>query len=73
MAFKVYTKPDCVYCRKAKGILIGSDHAFEEIDVMPDELKADLQSKGHTTYPAVFAPDGTFIGGYKELAKRLLK
>lgn len=73
MAYKVYTKKDCKFCLKAKGVLTGLGLPFIEITEMPDDIRATLLARNHQTYPAIFDPNDIFIGGYAELAKRLLK
>lgn len=68
---KIYTKPDCPYCSKAKALLdmLGLEYI---------ELVKDRDFNGHAykdrlwpTYPCVVI-DGDIIGGYKELSDWIL-
>lgn len=70
---RVYSKPGCSNCVKAKLVLEEWGVKFETMTLDPkdptyaearDTLKA--RSSGHSTFPFVFVDD-TFIGGYREL------
>ena len=69
---KIYSKPFCPYCVKAKTFLKSHEVAFEEIEMDPlsddyeaqrDRLVADTN---HRTFPFIFVGK-TFLGGYQEL------
>jgi glutaredoxin len=65
---KIYSKPDCPYCVKAKELLDSRGIFYEEIlvgtDVSADEYKNMIP--GFTTVPGIYI-DNCFIGGYTEL------
>ena len=64
--------PPCPYCLKAKALVadLGVEHKLYEIgvDITRDELKAKFPLA--ETVPVVVV-DGTWIGGYTDLHKRL--
>jgi glutaredoxin len=66
--YKVYWKPDCPYCIKAKSLLVDMGQKFEEVEV-GREITSDDYHKlvpGFTTVPGIWH-DNMFIGGYQEL------
>ena len=66
---EMYTTPWCGYCARAKALLEKKGAAFEETDVMEDEVKRKemrVRSK-RTTVPQIFI-NGQHIGGSDELA-----
>lgn len=64
----IYTKPDCVFCKEAKKILIKKNIPYKEIDLTWDnELVEEIHKKtGSNTVPVIFIKD-QYIGGYQEL------
>ena len=70
--YKVYSKPDCPYCIKAKDLLNRKGIAHEVIEVGKDISSEEYRSMipGWTTVPAIYDSWGVFIGGYQELTAR---
>lgn len=69
MKAKLYTKPTCPFCIKAKAILAEKGVDYEDIDVSSNpELRAKVSESvgGYRTVPMIFL-DGEFIGGCSEL------
>lgn len=69
---KIYSKPDCPYCVKAKELLDSHGIFYEEltvgVDISADEYKNMIP--GHTTVPGIYA-NNCFIGGYTQLVDYL--
>ncbi len=69
MKAKLYTKPTCPYCIKAKEILAAKGIEYEDIDVSSNPtLRAEISESvgGYRTVPMIFL-DGEFIGGCSDL------
>lgn len=69
MKAKLYTKPTCPFCNKAKALLEAKGIEFEDHDISKDpELRAEVSASvgGYNTVPMIFI-DGEFIGGNSEL------
>ncbi|MDX1916820.1 MAG: glutaredoxin [Rickettsiaceae bacterium] len=67
---RIYTKPLCSYCTKAKAILKSENIDFEEVKIENHILATWLYTKTkQTTVPYIFIED-EFIGGYNELTKK---
>lgn len=66
----VYTKPDCVWCDRAKELLNKNSLSYEEKKYGTDFTKQDLEkllpSTVKLTTPQIFFNDD-HIGGYDEL------
>jgi len=69
---RIYTKPDCPYCVKAKELLTSYGFSFEEIVVGVDISAEDYKNMipGYTSVPGIYNKN-FFIGGYTELVKFL--
>ncbi len=67
-AVRVYTKPLCPFCHRAKALLSRKGVEFEEIDVEgKDDLRVWLaETSGQKTVPQVFVGDRP-LGGYADL------
>lgn len=68
----VYTKPNCIFCEKAKSLLTSYDLPFQERDITTSTNKQELllllpQAK---TVPQIWV-DEQYIGGYSELSEYL--
>ena len=66
--YKIYSKPDCPHCDKAKELLNSKSLSYEEVVVgedIPREEYLDM-IPGFTTVPGIWY-QGVFIGGYSEL------
>ncbi len=69
MKAKLYTKPTCPFCIKAKEVLTQKNIKFEDFDVSTDpKLRAKISDSvgGYSTVPMIFLDD-KFIGGFSEL------
>lgn len=65
--FVVLSRPNCVWCDRAKELLRDHNATFAEFDVnevIP--LKDFIAANGLTTVPQVYM-DGTHLGGYQNL------
>jgi len=67
----IYTKPNCIFCNRAKNLLTQKGIAFEEIDVTSDaERLAFLKEQGHKMVPQIYQGDSLFVqGGFEGLSK----
>lgn len=66
----IITRDQCNFCDTAKTLLKGSNLPYTQYNVQSPSSKWILtliKQAGHTTVPQIFAPDGTYIGGYTEL------
>ena len=65
----MYTTPICGYCGAAKRLLQTAGISYEEVDLSQDhELRFRLvEETGWRTVPMIYV-EGTFVGGYQELA-----
>lgn len=78
MEFILFTKPDCIWCKKSKELLNSSKLYFEEY-IYPEDFKKEhlikqlgLPENSKITLPQIFLKNEvgvTHIGGYKELEK----
>lgn len=72
--YVLITRENCSFCDKAKDLLKERGLQFTPYNIsssssrwlVPLLLRADLK-----TVPQVFAPDGSYIGGYTELEAAL--
>lgn len=65
---KLYTKPDCPFCNKAKKLLKDNGYEYEDVDVIEyPEIKDKLiEVTGQETVPFVFVGN-ELIGGCSDL------
>jgi glutaredoxin len=66
----IITRDQCNFCDTAKALLKGANLPYTQYNVQSPSSKWILtliKQAGHTTVPQIFAPDGTYIGGYTEL------
>lgn len=68
MTVEIYTKYNCMFCKKAKALLEENDISFTEIDAGTIESFKEMQDRlpGVRTVPQVII-DGHHIGGYDVL------
>lgn len=75
-SYTVYTKDGCPHCKsaveyiKSKGLSVTPKRG----EVYQDEIDIKLKKAGRSdfrTWPKVFAPDGSFIGGNQDLRNKL--
>ena len=72
--YKIYTKDDCPWCVKAKGLLNSVGIKYEELklgrDFQRDDLRGLIGPHLPLTVPQVFI-NTKRIGGYEDLAEYL--
>lgn len=70
--YDIYTRPNCVWCVRAKDLLSRKSIEFNDLDITNDELRNDLKSKapGIKTIPQIFM-NGKRIGDYNDLVEHL--
>ena len=72
MNIKIYSKPNCVYCTKAKALVKGLKLQYEELIFgkdfnTPEELYEAIGKKVRTM-PQIMI-EGELIGGYNQLVE----
>ena len=73
--YVIITRDQCNFCDAAKALLTGAGKNFTTYNVQSASSKWVLtliKTAGYKTVPLVFAPDGSYIGGYTELKELLL-
>ena len=68
--YTIITRDQCNFCDQAKVLLQGAGKPFTTYNIQSPSSKWLLtlvKQAGYTTVPQIFSPDGTHIGGYKEL------
>jgi|13_taG_2_1085334.scaffolds.fasta_scaffold00498_8 glutaredoxin len=72
MQVKIYSKPDCSFCEKAKNLCRLRQIPYDEIVVGVDITRNELLElfPEAKTVPQIVVDDDS-IGGYNELKKRL--
>jgi len=72
MTIQIYSKPNCVYCDKAKSLLKGLNISYEEKmfgkDFNTPEELYEAVGKQVRTMPQIVI-DGVLIGGYNQLVE----
>jgi glutaredoxin-like YruB-family protein len=73
MALKVYTTPNCPWCREAKTFLEAKGLAFEEVDVTKDRRRIEeLQElSGQLGVPVITDGKTTIVGFDKPALEKL--
>ena len=75
MRYVVITRDQCNFCDSAKALLGGLGFGYRVYNIQRPENKWLLtlvKQAGHTTVPQIYAPDGSYIGGYTELKEQLM-
>jgi glutaredoxin 3 len=72
---EIYTKPNCGYCVRAKALFAQEGISYTEIDAVANKetlVERVTKDSGRPpmTLPQIYL-DGTYVGGYTELAKRI--
>jgi glutaredoxin 3 len=64
----IWTQPDCIYCKKAKALLLQLGYTYIEKKITEGYTKKDLLTEVPTanTVPQIFL-DGYYVGGYSDL------
>ena len=66
----IITRSQCNFCDSAKALLKGRGEPYTLYSVDSPSSKWVLtlvKQAGYTTVPQIFKPDGTHVGGYREL------
>jgi glutaredoxin len=66
----ILTRSQCDFCDSAKALLKGMGESYTLYSVESPSSKWVLtmaKQAGYTTVPQIFKPDGTHIGGYRDL------
>jgi len=68
MAVEIYTKDNCIFCKKAKALFAENEVSYEEIDVSTIPAFKQMQARipGAKTVPQILI-DGHLIGGFDVL------
>ena len=72
--YVVITRDQCNFCDAAKALLSEANLSWVSINLQDKGsrwLLTLFKQAGFSTVPQIYAPDGTHIGGYKELEQRL--
>ena len=72
--YTVITKDYCPWCTKACDLINDKGHKYNTVEIstregFPSAMLTLVKKAGFTTVPQVFAPDGTYIGGYDSLVE----
>ena len=73
MKVKIYTKDNCIWCDRAKGLLNAHSIDFNEVDLSNDNERQNFYNKlgaNVKTVPQVYI-DNKRIGGYQQLKEWL--
>lgn len=69
--YVIFTKDDCIYCKRAKELLDILGEEYEEINILEGDNRAKLNEK--LGYEARTVPQiwhgGAYVGGYDTLVK----
>lgn len=72
--YKVYSKEDCIFCKRTIQALKTFELPYEEFKMEWDFTKEDFidkfQKYNHRTFPAIYKDD-VFIGGWEEFKKNI--
>ena len=66
----ILTRSQCNFCDSAKALLKGMGESYTLYSVESPSSKWVLtmaKQAGYTTVPQIFKPDGTHVGGYRDL------
>lgn len=68
MAVEIYTKDNCIFCKKAKALFDENEVSYEEIDVSTIPAFREMQERlpNAKTVPQIII-DGHLIGGFDVL------
>jgi glutaredoxin len=72
--YTIITRDNCSFCDMAKMLLMESNKAYTEYNVESGSSKWVLtliRQAQHNTVPQIYASDGSYVGGYNELAQHL--
>jgi len=66
----IIVRSQCNFCDSAKALLEAKGQSYTTYSVQEPSSKWVLtiaKKAGYTTVPQIFKPDGTHVGGYREL------
>ena len=72
----VISRNQCNFCDTAKALLKSKSLPYTEYNIQTNSSKwllTLIKQAGYTTVPQIFKPDGTHLGGYKELKEFLVE
>lgn len=67
---EIFTGPNCIYCQRAKAVLVKQNLQYREVDVSIEEGRNEMQRRlpRARSIPQIFI-GGKHIGGYEDLAR----
>lgn len=65
-AYTIVTRPDCIWCDRAKALLTSLGHSFREVPADTPEGAELLAAKSLKTVPQIWR-DRHYVGGYTDL------
>ena len=72
MMYKVYTKPDCPYCVKAKSLLKMKGLGFAEVKIGTDVTREFVMENFPSMRSVpIITKDDALVGGYTQLEESL--
>lgn len=72
MMYKVYTKPDCPYCVKAKSLLKMNGLEFTEVKIGTDVTREFVMENFPSMRSVpIITKDDALVGGYTQLEESL--
>lgn len=70
--YKIYTKPNCNFCVRAKSLLDSANIPYAELVIGVDITREEVLNKFPTARSVPIILEGTsYIGGYTELVEHL--
>ena len=72
--FVVISRDNCSFCNMSKDLIYLYNQNYREYNVETDSSKwllSLLKKAEYKTVPQIYAPDGSYIGGYEDLVKYL--
>ena len=70
--YTVYTAENCIFCSKAKALLLEYNCEFVNVILDTPQKKSKFkETTGLKTVPQIYTDTGHHIGGYEELKKYL--
>jgi thioredoxin reductase (NADPH) len=73
MKIEVYTKPDCIYCNRAKALLAEKNFEYTQYMIGKDVTREEVVAKfpNARTVPIIVV-DEVWIGGYDQLNEMIV-
>ena len=70
--YTVYTTENCIFCSKAKTLLIEHNREFVNVVLDTPQKKSKFkETTGLKTVPQIYTDTGHHVGGYEELKRYL--